>query len=241
MSLLTNLVNYWKLDEANGNASDSVGGNTATNVGTVTYSAGKIKNGSSHNGSSQYFTYSTPGALTKITISCWVKIGTAPTNGNTMGLVNGLYSTTPVGGYRLFYYNEGNVLKVYSYIVVSHSPEYYNVNKVTYTLTPGTWYHIVLTYDGTTSKLYINAGASTDSTDHSGDIYMSTGNYFRFASDKTWSGAGNYVLNGMLDEIGIWSRALSPAEIALLYNEGSGIQYPFSSNSRKAGILNFFK
>jgi hypothetical protein len=28
-----------------------------------------------------------------------------------------------------------------------------------------------------------------------------------------------------MDEVGVWSRALSPEEIALLYNSGSGLAY----------------
>jgi hypothetical protein len=36
MTLLDNLVAYWKLDEASGNAADSVTTNTLTNTGTTT-------------------------------------------------------------------------------------------------------------------------------------------------------------------------------------------------------------
>ena len=54
MSLTTNLVSYWKLDESSGNAADSVGSNTLTNTGTATYGTGKINNGIVLNGSSQY-------------------------------------------------------------------------------------------------------------------------------------------------------------------------------------------
>lgn len=31
-----------------------------------------------------------------------------------------------------------------------------------------------------------------------------------------------------MDEVGVWSRALSSAEIAQLYNSGSGLSYPLS-------------
>ena len=31
-----------------------------------------------------------------------------------------------------------------------------------------------------------------------------------------------------MDEVGVWSRALSSSEIAQLYNSGSGLSYPLS-------------
>jgi hypothetical protein len=33
--------------------------------------------------------------------------------------------------------------------------------------------------------------------------------------------------DGLIDEVGIWSRVLTAAEIAILYNGGSGITFPF--------------
>jgi hypothetical protein len=39
-----------------------------------------------------------------------------------------------------------------------------------------------------------------------------------------WGGGGNF--EGSIDAIGIWNRALNSAEIALLYNNGNGIELP---------------
>jgi hypothetical protein len=33
--------------------------------------------------------------------------------------------------------------------------------------------------------------------------------------------------DGQIDEVGIWSRALSSTEVTKLYNGGAGLQYPF--------------
>lgn len=45
----------------------------------------------------------------------------------------------------------------------------------------------------------------------------------------TFGGGGGigYHLNGYLDEVGIWNRALSPEEVSTLYNNGNGLTYPF--------------
>jgi hypothetical protein len=41
-------------------------------------------------------------------------------------------------------------------------------------------------------------------------------------------------LTGSIDEVGIWSRALSSTEVTALYNSGNGFQYPFSTSSIKS-------
>ena len=37
----------------------------------------------------------------------------------------------------------------------------------------------------------------------------------------------NATPQGVFDELAIWSRPLSPAEIDLLYNNGTGCAYPY--------------
>ncbi len=34
-----------------------------------------------------------------------------------------------------------------------------------------------------------------------------------------------------MDEVGIWEKQLSPAEVTELYNTGSGLSYPFGESS----------
>ena len=34
----------------------------------------------------------------------------------------------------------------------------------------------------------------------------------------------NFTVNGLIDDVGIWDRALSPAEIGALWNDGNGLQ-----------------
>jgi hypothetical protein len=38
---------------------------------------------------------------------------------------------------------------------------------------------------------------------------------------------GAAPMGGVIDEVGIWKRALSASEITTLYNSGSGTTYPF--------------
>lgn len=73
-------------------------------------------------------------------------------------------------------------------------------------LTVGTWYHIVGTYDGATMRLYVN-----------GQLDASRAQTGAVTANGVFSLGRNYengrVLNGSLDEVRAWTRALDQAEI----------------------------
>jgi hypothetical protein len=70
-----------------------------------------------------------------------------------------------------------------------------------------TWTHVAATYDGATLRLFVN-GTQVSSTAASG-ILLSTTGALRFGGNTVW---GEYFA-GRLDEIRIYGRALSAAEI----------------------------
>src|SRR5262249_56986965 len=67
--------------------------------------------------------------------------------------------------------------------------------------------HLALTYNGTVEQLYVN-GALVASRSQSGTVQTSTG-VLHIGGDSVW---GEYFL-GVIDEIRIYTRALSAAEI----------------------------
>ncbi len=79
--------------------------------------------------------------------------------------------------------------------------------------TVGAWYHLVGTWDGTTIKLYVN-GVIVDSESHSGAI-TPTSNALQFGT----YGGGNYW-DGPIDDVRIYSVALTASEIQKHYAEG---------------------
>ena len=81
-----------------------------------------------------------------------------------------------------------------------------------------TWYHVAMTYDGTTFKLYVN-GVLDGQHAASGPIAINT-EPVRLGGGSD-SGCIPYNLNGLLDEPAIYNRALSSSEIAAIYNAGS--------------------
>ena len=95
--------------------------------------------------------------------------------------------------------------------------EVYTTSLITTTRTTpstsqNTWYHLVGTYDGTDAKLYIN-GEVKGTAIGSGNIRVSTTNVYI----GQW-GDGTARFNGLIDEVRIYNRALTAAEISDLYN-----------------------
>jgi len=85
------------------------------------------------------------------------------------------------------------------------------------------WHNIIVSVSSGVLTTYVD-GVSlspfTISTPRSGASC-----YFSLAPEVSISAANFY---GSVDEVGYWSRALTPTEAATLYNSGSGKFYPFS-------------
>ena len=87
-------------------------------------------------------------------------------------------------------------------------------------LTPGQWYHHVVTRSGTTLSHYVNAAdpvTATNSTNVSDSTVLQIG-----CSEAN----ANRYMDGQVDCVGIWKgRALSAVEVAKLFNRGAGYTY----------------
>ncbi len=82
------------------------------------------------------------------------------------------------------------------------------------------WSHIVGTYEGDTLKIFVNGELKNINYDlPSGAIDDCPGGNFRIG--LWWEGDKNYFY-GSIDDIRIYNRAISNAEIELLFNEASG-------------------
>ena len=75
-----------------------------------------------------------------------------------------------------------------------------------------TWYHIVIRNDGTDSSLWVD-GVEAETASGS----MATLSSFVFGISGT-----SYPFDGFLDSYGLWTREITDAEVATLYNSGSG-------------------
>ncbi len=221
-TLLTNLEEYYKLDESSGQVIDAVGNNNSSSV-SATYSAsGKINTAFSFNGSTQMVTFNdhdnwTISPTSTLSISAWINLTgdiTANGYGNIWGYQDGpqfYLKYVSSGNYYLGWY-AGSSLTLTDVMSFSFN----------------TWYHVVMVKNGTSVTFYRNGtsvGTFTayDITSNPPAVYI--------GSDSHSTPEAFY---GRIDELGIWKRVLSSSEVAQLYNSGSGL--PYSSFGGSASL-----
>lgn len=195
------LVLRLDFDEPSGDAADTSGlGHVGTISGAVRV-AGVRGTGLQFDGLNDWVTVPDAPSLdltTGMTVEAWVKPA-ALTNWMTVvlkespgGLAYGLYANDdaarPAG-----YLNAGA-----GDVAVAGAPQ----------LPADAWTHVALTYDGTTMRLYVD-GAEVAVRAQTGGIITTTG-AFRIGGNASW---GEYF-TGVIDEVRVYNRALSAAEIA---------------------------
>lgn len=80
----------------------------------------------------------------------------------------------------------------------------------------GEWYHVLATYNGNEMKLYVNNEHKVTSTRSKGNIkQLATGNFVIGAYKDNDE---DFRMEGLLDEVTIWERALGDEEIDNVYN-----------------------
>ena len=225
MSLDTNLVSYWKLDESSGNASDSVGSNTLTNEGTTTFGAAKINNGATFDGSTQALTIASDLGIgnANITMSAWMRPHDVATY--SMALTH-----EDVGSHMAHY------IQVESSKIKFGRSDYaiFEDKDAGTSISNNTWYHFVYVYDGSYVRGYVNGVAVTPTAS------TATGGGTSITADFTGLGrtnhATNYEYDGDMDEVGVWSRALTADEISQLYNSNRALAYPLTAPTLYGGV-----
>lgn len=81
---------------------------------------------------------------------------------------------------------------------------------------------MVATWDGTNAHIFIDGvdGGAVSQT------VTPTTNTSSFKIGN--ASIGTYNFTGTIDEVGVWSRALTGSDVTSLYNSGSGKTYPFN-------------
>lgn len=93
------------------------------------------------------------------------------------------------------------------------------------TLYDGTWKMMTMTYDGYNWKGYyngaevLNGTCSVNLNQSLHDVYIGYN-----LGENAWA------IGTLIDEFSVYDRALSPSEVTQLYNNGTGLTYPFIEN-----------
>ena len=212
---------YWM----DGNANDFGGSNNPSATNAISFVAGKDNQGVTF-GSGGYIDIPHSPALAnqQFTIDAWVKPNGAPlapaSNNDFWGAVivqKGLsaptgYTNVPISlGWsaqqQKFVFTFGNQT---TDRIVSSS-----------TFPAGQWYHVAATYDGSTMKLYVNGNLEASKPFTSSITYDSKIPWTIGSTAPPIRAAGYpRTFNGVIDEVEIFNRALSQAEIQAIYKPG---------------------
>lgn len=222
-TLDSGLTGYWRMDEPSGTAvADSTGnGHDGTATGTTVVS-GKFTNARSFVHDKISIADSAPLELggSDFTISVWVKF--AQVYSATNGPKNGILSKWGARGSFSYSLDVGrgdhdvdpNVYLRFhcSGDGSSDSVEY----NQPWNPSINTWYHIAIVRSGSVIQHYVNGGRQGSDLPISVSCF-NTSNPLLFGATGSDGTTTMYDLNGALDEIRLYHRALSASEIQALY------------------------
>jgi hypothetical protein len=223
-TLITGITSFWKLDEASGTRSDSVGSNNLTDNNTVGQAIGKVGSAAQFNSaSSRYLSIADNASLSTgdidFTWSGWVYLDSKTTNRvfvhKGSGVSNGQYE------YLLFYNSTANRFR----FAASNSGGAEGIVNANTLGSPSiaTWYFIVAWHDSVANTVNIQVNDGTvDSVSYSGGAQDSSS-----ALNIGRANASGLPMDGRIDAVGFWKRTLTTAERTELYNSGLGVEYPF--------------
>jgi len=222
MALIDNLLAYWRFEEASGAVDDAhTGGYDGTNNGADYQATGIINYAYNYvAGSSDYVEIDNEEAMRlsggSYTISLWFK---ADSTGDSR-IIWKSWSTTGQADYDLYFSSNTLNWRMQDDTATANGAS-----------STGTWYHIVLVRDlgAETMTLYIDSVAQNDVGSSTATTVTGNDNEeMQLARYYYGTTAGGYF-DGIIDEVGIWTRALTSGEVGELYNSGNGFAYPFTA------------
>ena len=193
------LIARWPLDEKSGDiVHDVIGGNDGTfAVGGFEWVAGKFDGGLKFDGATTHVEIPRNPALESadsVTLMLWVKFDSTAGRQEIVTYGDSYFISLNAGVFRAWIHQGG----------------WPNADGVT-APEVGEWYFVAMTYDGADIKIYVD-GVLEGTTASPGKIdYLDI--IMRFGKHH----AENWVLNGILDEVEVWDKAMTEEEIMAVF------------------------
>ena len=202
------LLAWWKMDQTNGTvALDSSGNNRNANIHGPVFTTGYLSNALSFSGGSDYANFSSPDTA-QITVAAWVQAA---------GQGNSVYPRildTP--GYRFFFRFDSQANNGFDFATY-HSTQNGDWSSGANAISTGTWFHVAASYDRSSltnvPSLYVNGTKVTPIavSSPSGTLPSYTGTGYIGNSSS-----GTRGWEGQIDDLRIYNRLLSDAEVQQL-------------------------
>ncbi len=218
--LLNGLVAYWSLEEASGVRFDSHSTNHLNDVNSVTQATGRVGNAAQFTAANlEYLNISSnsdvsPGDV-DFSFVAWVYLDSL----NVTRVVVSKYGSGQREYHLLLLSNNEFLWEVSD----NGSSDSAAISSTTFgPLISGTWYMVHCFHDSVGDQIGVSVNATTvDSAAHATGIHQGTW-WFGIGAQST---AAANTWDGRIDEVGLWHRLLTPAELSYLYNAGSGRAY----------------
>ncbi len=217
---------------------DALGTNNGTAMGGLTYTTGKIGQAFQFNGTNAYVELpdNSLNFTGDFSASVWVYL---PTNSSSNIGIFGNYNFATGTGWGISSNSTGNL-----YVRIGNTGGNYSAS-ATSKVTINAWTHLVMVFKkGTGFYAYANSELVAQFTLANNANAGTTPTYS--ATQKAYIGLMNYSGDwwrmpngGRIDSANVWQKALSIDEITQLYNSGTGVQYPYSSQTLSSASNQF--
>lgn len=242
MVLTSSLISYYKCDSST-NFLDAHGSNDGTVNGATYTGSGLINGAYDYDGNSDYIDLVDDmlDSYNEGTLNMWFNPDSSSITQDAFA-VGSAGSINPVVAMRV---NTDNTL---TYVFRNDGAGGLTILDTSDAITTGQFNMVTFTSNGSTIKCYIDgvektltASLGTNTGQWFSDLGVTHTHRYHVGAAATPT-ITNYC-DGVIDEIGLWSRALSQSEITSLYNGGSGFAYPFVEGYSKTiiGISSYSK
>ena len=210
------LVSWWP---GEGNAHDIIGTNNGTLAGGASYAAGEVGQAFLFDGTSGYVSIPDSPLMdsftNRMTVELWMKVNQVTVNSGWQGIV-----TKGNSSWRLQGTSGANTLTFSANGVSPNSNLSGNRN-----VNDGQWHHVAAVYNGTNLFLYVD-GTLDATQPATGLIAQDSYPLCLGANAQGPGGLPTLFFNGLVDEVSLYSRALTASEIQAIYAAGSGGKCP---------------
>lgn len=223
--LLDNLVSWWSMDETSGTRADAHASNDLTDNNTVGSAVGKKSNAADFEAGNSESLSIVDGSQSGLDItgdmafSLWLNMESAPGSGSLMGILGKWRDTSNQHSWLLAYYNNGGTLGIRLYN--SNDGSTVGSATVNYTLTTATWFHVAAVYRASAGALdiYVNGIYIGTATGLQTSTFNSTAPFF-IGGDTDVA-----YLDGLVDEVAVYTRKLHYGDVLDLFNASAAIAY----------------
>ena len=205
------LAAHWPLDGSDGTATDAAGGNDGSVRGTPARSVPGVYDSTAYafDGPDDYVEVADAAAIrpAKLTFGGWFR---TDSGANEQTLVQKADARFGDEGYAVEVQTP-NSLRAHVAVESGRAA----VNPWGVATHDGEWHHLACTWDGSSLVMYLDGEEVARDDSQSGDVVHSDRPLYLGRGDNGY--ASSYPMNGGIDDVRVYSRALSPEEVGSLF------------------------